>query len=135
MWADDQRHGRPAEYRCSPVLNAVDQIAKISPWCNFGTKKGARFSSTIRPMYMKPGSYGQKVKQSITHVFYFFDLQPRFQSRRVQSRTIEQPWGKFADFRPSKFRDTDRAPSDVLYKITPHSYILAKVTRGGVLRP
>ena len=30
MWADAQRHGRPAEYRCRPLLNAVDQIAKLS---------------------------------------------------------------------------------------------------------
>ena len=29
MWADAQRDGRPAEYRWRPLLNAVDQIAKI----------------------------------------------------------------------------------------------------------
>ena len=42
---------------------------------------------------------------------------------------------KFADFRPSKCGDTDRAPSDLRYIITPHSDILAIVPRGGVLRP
>jgi len=36
MWADAQRDGRPAEYRWRPLLNAVDQIAKISLWCNLG---------------------------------------------------------------------------------------------------
>jgi len=29
MWADAQRDSRPAEYRWRPLLNAVDQIAKI----------------------------------------------------------------------------------------------------------
>jgi len=31
--------------------------------------------------------------------------------------------------------DTDRAPSDLRYKITPHSDILTKVPRGSLLRP
>ena len=60
MWADAERDGRPAEYRWSPLLNAVDQIAKISLWCSVGTKNGAPFSTTTRPICMKPGSYGQK---------------------------------------------------------------------------
>jgi len=34
-----QRDGRPAEYRWRPLLNTVDQFAKISLWCNLGTKK------------------------------------------------------------------------------------------------
>ena len=31
--------------------------------------------------------------------------------------------------------DTERAASDLRYKITPHSDILAKVPRGDILRP
>jgi len=42
---------------------------------------------------------------------------------------------KFADFHPSKYRDTDRAPSDLHYKITSHSDILAKVAQDSVLWP
>ena len=30
MWADAQRDGRPAECTWRPLLNAVDQIAKIT---------------------------------------------------------------------------------------------------------
>jgi len=38
-------------------------------------------------------------------------------------------------FAPQNVGDTDRAPSDLHYKISPHSDILAKVPRGGVLQP
>jgi len=48
MWADAKRDVRPAKYRCRPLLNAVDQIAKISLWCNLGTKKTARRSQRRR---------------------------------------------------------------------------------------
>ena len=38
-------------------------------------------------------------------------------------------------FAPQNVWDTDRAASDLRYKITPHCEILAKVPQGGVLRP
>ena len=42
MWVDAQRDGRPAEYRWRPLLNVVDQIAKISLWWNLGQKTAPR---------------------------------------------------------------------------------------------
>ena len=38
-------------------------------------------------------------------------------------------------FAAQNVQDTDSATSDLRYEITPHSDILAKVPRGGVLRP
>jgi len=38
-------------------------------------------------------------------------------------------------FAPQNVGDTERAMSDLCYKITPHSDILAKVLWDGVLRP
>jgi len=39
MWADAKRDGHPAKYRWRPLLDAVDEIAKILLWCNLGTRK------------------------------------------------------------------------------------------------
>jgi len=78
--------------------------------------------------------------RSLSHLLmsFLFDLQPRFQIARVQSRTIAQLWGKICRFLPPQnIGDTDRAPCDLRYKIiyTPHSNVPAKVPWGGALQP
>jgi len=64
-------------------------------------------------------------------------LQPRLPFTRVQSRTIAQLRGKIylPIFAPQNVGIQIEPPSDLRYKITPHSDILAKVPQGGVLRP
>jgi len=54
-------------------------------------------------------------------------------SQKCQSR--RKTGAKFADFRCQNVGVTDRAPSDLHYKITKHSDILAKVPQGGILWP
>ena len=74
-------------------------------------------------------------RRSQTHLFQFFDLQPRFQIARVQSRNIAQLWGKICRFLLLKMYGIQIGPSDLHHKITPHSNILAKVLWGGILWP
>ena len=63
-------------------------------------------------------------------------LQPRFQITRVQSHTIAQLWAKICRFSPLKMSGIQiGSPSDLHYKITPHSDILVKVLQGGILWP
>jgi len=59
----------------------------------------------------------------------------RLEIARV-GKKIAKLWSKNLQvFAPQNVEDTDRAPFDLRYKITPHYDILAKVPRGGVLWP
>jgi len=69
MWAVAQRESRPAEYGWRPLLNARDQIAKISLWCNLRTKNGAPFSATTRPTYIRNLAVMVRKKRSLTRLF------------------------------------------------------------------
>ena len=79
MWADAQRDGRPAEYRWCPLLNALDQFAKILLWCNLGKKQTASCSQQLQGRRARNLAVTIRKKHSLMHLFHqFFNLQPFF---------------------------------------------------------
>ena len=122
MWAYAQSDGRPVEYRWRLLFNAVDQIAKISLWCNLGTKKQRAVLSNY-----KADVYETLQLLLERNVFISFSNYTSSEShcRSIVGQNIQI-------FMPQNV-GIQIGPFDLRYEITPHSDILAKVRP--VLRP
>jgi len=126
---------RPAKYRWRPLLNAVDQIARISLWCNLGTKKWCAVLSNYKANVHKTSQLWLERNVVSCTCFSFSISSLVFKLLEFKVTPSPNCGENLQIFAPKNLGDTDRSPSDLRYKITLHSNILAKVPRGGVLRP
>ena len=70
MWADAQRDGRLDAYWWRPLLNDVQQIAKMSLLCNLRTKKRRAFNSLqLQRRRIRNLAVLVRKIRSLTHVF------------------------------------------------------------------